>query len=63
MGTYQSVRGRSACFSGRWGGEKTLIKYSHEQMDTYNKEEAPGRLWMRQRAGRFFLGSSDADMI
>ena len=53
---------RGACSSGGWWGE-TLIKYSHGQMDTHSKEEAPGRPWARQRAGRVFLGSSDADMI
>ena len=52
---------RNACFSGRRGGE--TIKYSHEQGDTHSKKEATGRPWTRQRVGRVFLRSSDADMI
>ena len=52
---------RHACSSGRRGGEK--IKYAHEQRETHSKKEATGRAWARQRVGRVFSRSSDADMI
>lgn len=52
---------RHACSSGRRGGEK--IKYSHKQRDTHSKKAATWRPWARQRVGRVFLRSSDADMI